>query len=479
MRNNKSFLHCTAIAAIMLVFTACSNDENFSEQTNVPETIAPVVKGHPLVISASIGGGAQTRMSSSEAANGIKLEWEVGDKLYMLTSTDNGATWADTYYTFVATALSESGASKATFICDDFAFPEGTTKVKLIYTSGAVAAKTDLDKNAQALGEQSGKIEDIAKNIYLETEALSATSEEDVKNLTTTLVHANAVMKVVIAKSDIAWGDNNYAPAEITMQLQSNVKLAGTTDNTIIIKNTSAWDENSQIVGHVVVCMVGGEIGVNDRWIFSTKDNLGNSLIKATASAKLLVGGKRYNAPVTFKTSDYFPLLNNYFNPAIWENGTFDEANKSFSTGAYGFSGWSSEEGKGFPTVWNLSNYHYLVIKFADGSEHINAGANFRMFDQIGYFSPASRTACDKDQVVVDLTQTLYKWKDDATMEGTLDISNVITIGFWSFGPLGETPRPIVISNMYLTNANPDVPSGVGNTEVEVPGIDDSGEEAF
>ena len=48
MRNNKSFLHCTAIAAIMLVFTACSNDENFSEQTNVPETIAPVVKGHPL-----------------------------------------------------------------------------------------------------------------------------------------------------------------------------------------------------------------------------------------------------------------------------------------------------------------------------------------------------------------------------------------------------------------------------------------------
>lgn len=76
MRNNKSFLHCTAIAAIMLVFTACSNDENFSEQTNVPETIAPVVKGHPLAISASIGGGAQTRMSSSEAANGIKLEWK-------------------------------------------------------------------------------------------------------------------------------------------------------------------------------------------------------------------------------------------------------------------------------------------------------------------------------------------------------------------------------------------------------------------
>lgn len=472
-------MHCTAIAAAMLTFAACSNDEILSEETQVPETQVPVLKGHPLTITASIGSGAKTRMVSSEAANGIKLEWKVGDKLYMLTSTDEGATWSDTYYTFGASVLSDGDASKATFICDDFSFPEGTTKVKFIHTSSAVTAKADLDKTMQTLGEQSGKIEDVAKHIYMETEALVATSEEDVKNLTTSLLHANAVMKVVIAKSDIEWGSNNYAPAEVMMKLQSNVKLAGTTDNTITIKNATAWNEDSQIVANIVVCMTGEEMGASDRWIFTTKDDLGNSLIKATASAKLLSGGKRYNAPVTFTTGDYFPLLKDYFNPTIWESGTFDEANKSFATGPFGFAGWSSDEGKGFPTTWNLTNYHYLVIKFAAGSEHVSTGANFRMFDETGYFSPASRTACDKDQVVVDLTQTMDKWKDDTETKGTLNISQVSMMGFWSFGPLDGTPRSIIIDKMYLTNTNPDVPSGDGDTEVEVPGIDDSGEDAF
>lgn len=471
MRNNKSFLHCTAIAAIMLVFTACSNDENFSEQTNVPETIAPVVKGHPLAISASIGGGAQTRMSSSEAANGIKLEWEVGDKLYMLTSTDNGATWADTYYTFVATALSESGASKATFICDDFAFPEGTTKVKLIYTSGTVAAKTDLDKNAQALGEQSGKIEDIAKNIYLETEALSATSEEDVKNLTTTLVHANAVMKVVIAKSDIAWGDNNYAPAEITMQLQSNVKLAGTTDNTIIIKNTSAWDENSQIVANIVVCMTGEAMGTSDRWIFSTKDGLGNSLVKATTSAKLLAGGKRYNAPVTFTTGDYFPLLSSYFVDYAGE-GSVDEATKTIITGAFGASGWNFEN-----SPLNLSAYNYLVLESTTGS---GKGTQLRFFDDGGFWGGAqSQTTIDAPKAIFDLNNQEAVNDDAGTVTSLgrkIDKSNIRIACFWGFGGEGNK---LVINKIYLTTTKPDVPSGDGDTEVEVPGIDDSGEEAF
>lgn len=475
MRNNKSFLHCTAIAAIMLVFTACSNDENFSEQTNVPETIAPVVKGHPLAISASIGGGAQTRMSSSEAANGIKLEWEVGDKLYMLTSTDNGATWADTYYTFVATALSESGASKATFICDDFAFPEGTTKVKLIYTSGTVAAKTDLDKNAQALGEQSGKIEDIAKNIYLETEALSATSEEDVKNLTTTLVHANAVMKVVIAKSDIAWGDNNYAPAEITMQLQSNVKLAGTTDNTIIIKNTSAWDENSQIVANIVVCMTGEAMGTSDRWIFSTKDGLGNSLVKATTSAKLLAGGKRYNAPVTFKTDDYFPLLNDHIT-ALSNGFIFDETEKSLATTMqYGVTGWDFR----FIAHLNFSAYNYCVAEF----ESTGNGYSLQFYNSDIWYGSIENleTGLTSKKVALDLNaKKTNHQKPDETGE-FFDKSDIWAVTFSCTENNGEEDitNKIVIKRIYLTTTDPDVPSGDGYTEVEVPGIDDSGEEAF
>lgn len=472
MKNNKFFLHCTAIAAAILTFAACSSDGILSEETNVPETEIPAVKGHPLAITASIGGDARTRMISSEAANGIKLEWEVGDKLYMLTSTDNGASWADTYYTFKATALSENGASKATFICDDFSFPEGTTKVKFIYTSTTVAAKADLDKSVQSLGEQTGKIEDVAKHIYIETEPLSATTEEDVKNLTTTLVHANAVMKVVIAKSDIEWGDNNYAPAEITMKLQSNVKLSGTTDNTIVIKNTASWNGDSQIVANIVVCMTGEEMGASDRWIFSTKDGLGNSLVKATASAKFLTGGKRYNAPVTFATGDYFPLLSTHWVVYAGEGGSLDETTKTIITGAYGASGWNFEN-----IPLNLSAYNYLVIETTAGS---GRGTQLRLFDDGGFWGGAqSQTNINDPKAVFDLNNQDAGTDNAGTftpLERKINKANIRLACFWSFG--GEENK-LVINKMYLTTTAPNVPPGDGGTEVEVPGIDDSGETAF
>ena len=471
MKNNKFFLHCTVIATAMLTFAACSNDGILTEETKIPETVVSVVKGHPLAITASIGGEPTSRMVSSEAVNGIKLEWEPGDKLFMLTSTD-GTTWADTYYTFGATTLSGDGASKATFMCDEFAFPEGTTKVKFIYTSTTVASKADLDKGVQTLGEQSGKMEDVAKHIYMETAALSATTEEEVKNLAATLVHSNAVMKVVIAKSDIEWGGNNYTPAEITMKLQSNVKLVGTADNTITIKNTTTWNENSQIVANVVVCMNGEAMGASDRWIFSTKDGLGNSLIKATASAKLLAGGKRYNAPVTFTSGDYFPLLSSSFVVYAGEGGSLDEATKTVITGAFGASGWNFENAS-----LNLSAYNYLVIETTAGS---GKGTQLRLFDDGGFWGGAqSQTNIDAPKAIFDLN-IQNAGNDNAgnftPLGRVINKANIRIACFWSFG--GEENK-LVINKMYLTTTAPDIPSGGGNTEVEVPGIDDSGEGAF
>lgn len=470
MKNNKSFLHCTAIAAAMLAFTACSNDGILSGETQVPETVIPVAKGHPLAITASIGGGVNTRMESSETGSGIKLDWQIGDKLYMLTSAD-GANWDEVYYTFKANALAEGNTSKATFLCDDFSFPEGTTKVKFIYTSTNVAAKADLDKNVQTLGEQSGKIEDVAKHIYMETADLDATTEEDVKNLAATLAHSNAVMKVVIAKSDIQWGDAGYAPAQITMKLQSNVKLAGTTENTITINNTAAWDENSQIIANVVVCMTGEGMGTGDRWIFSTKDGLGNSLVKATASAKLLAGGKRYNAPVNFATGDYFPLLSSFF-VNFAGDGTLDETTKTIITGAYGASGWSFEN-----APLNLSAYNYLVIETTVGA---GKGTQLRLIDDGGFWGGAqSQTNIETAKAIFDLNNQ-DAVKDEAgvltPLERKIDKANIRVACFWSFG--GEDNK-LVISKLYLTTTEPDTPSGDGNTEVEVPGIDDSGEDAF
>lgn len=83
-------------------------------------------------------------------------------------------------------------------------------------------------------------------------------------------------------------------------------------------------------------------------------------------------------------------------------------------------------------------------------------------------------TLCDQAQNVIDLSQPLDKWVDDNTTDGTLDITNIAIAGFWSFGD-----GAIIVKKMYLTNTAPGTPSGDGNTDVEVPGIDDSDESAW
>lgn len=470
MKNKNYFLYCAAIAATMFVFTACGNDGILSGETIVPETVAPVVKGHPLAINASIAGGAQTRMSSSEKENGIKLNWETGDKLYMLTSRD-GTIWEDTYYMFQASTI-DTDASKATFICNNFSFPDGTTKVKLVYTSSIVENKDAFVKTAQSLGEQTGSIADVAKHIYMETAVIDATTEEEVKNLTASLVHANAVMKVKIAKSDIEWGDSNFAPAEITMKLVStSARLEGTTDNTITIKNVTAWDAEDNIVSNIVVCMTG-EIGSSDRWIFSTKDALGNSLTRATVSAKLLAGGKCYNAPVTFVTGDYFPLLRDNMVQFSGDENSFslNETTNTIITGNFGAAGWNFENAN-----LNLSKYKYMVIKTTAG---YGLGADFRLFYYGGFWGGKySQTYIETSQEVMNLDELIGKQNDNPLdPQEYMNKATITNACFWTFG--GEDKK-IVIDKIYLSNTEPTDPSGDGDTKVEVPGIDDSDEDAF
>lgn len=467
MKNKKYFTYAAVIAAAMSTLTACSNEEEaIFEETQ--EIALPEVKGHPLTITAGITSGTNKRLVGQEVENGLKFNWEVADKLYMLTSKD-GETWDNTFYTFSAKEINAENAAKATFVCDNFTFTEGTTLVKFIYMPGNITTVEDLEKGAQQLGVQDGTIAGVTGKLRMESPVLPVANEEDVKNLALSLAHSNSVMKVTIAKSDIEWGEN-FAPTEITMKLESStILLNGTTDNTININNPSAaWDDNEQTTANVVVCM-DGAVSENDRWIFTAKDALGNTLVKTTKSAKMLASGKRYNAPVTFTTEDYFPFITGYFNPSIWDTGSFDEAQKAFTTAAYGFSGWSTE--LGYPTTWNLSNYKYLVIELANGSV---MNASFRMFDEANYWGKQSRLLCDKSVNVIDLSQPIDKWVNDDTTEGTLDISNVAIAGFWSFGD-----GAIIINKMYLTNTAPGTPSGDGNTEVDVPGIDDSDESAW
>lgn len=483
MKNNSFFLHGMAIAAGMLAFTACTNlnEDTLLEKSEVTATTTTdseeenvAVEGHTLSISASIGNGTQTRMASSETDTGIKLTWETSDKLYLLTSTD-GTTWNETYYTFNASEISTDNAAQAIFVCDDFSFPEGTTKVKFVYTTATVSSSTDLASTAQSLGSQSGTVADIAKYMYLETEALDATTEEAVKELTVSLVHTNAIMKVALAKGDVEWG-NSFAPQELTMKLESSTAtLAGTTDNTITVSNTSAaWDSNEHVVANVVVCM-SGEIGEKDRWIFTTKDGYGNSLVQATSSAKLLAGGKRYNAPITFKTDDYFPLLADYFSiDATGWNVTitiasFTESTKTIITENYGLSGWK------YTTPLDLSAYTYLVLKLSD----YKSGARLNLYPNNSISNGLNRTDISENQTVVNLDTALIGTESNdkfvADENGALLGKKLYTVALWTYG--GESNK-IIIDRIYLTNTDPSA-SGDGNTQVTVPEIEDSGESAF
>jgi hypothetical protein len=469
MKHKKSFFYHVAVAAIMLSFSACSADESAID--NLPEVTAPVTKGHSLTITAAINTGAKTRLVSSEGTNGIKFNWEIDDKLYMLSSTD-GVIWADTYYTFAVKEI-DTDASKASFVCDDFSFPTGTTHVKFVYTSASVSTKADLEKSAQTLGTQSGKVEDVAKYIHMETAIQSADSEEAVKELSATLVHSNAVMKVVIAKSDIEWG-SSFAPTEITMKLQSSsIILNGTTDNTITVTNTAAtWNADNQIVANVVVCTTGSATA-GDRWKFTTKDGLGNSLTKVTTSAKVLDGGKRYQAPIAFVTGDYFPLLNSNFEVFAGEGGSLNEATKTIITGAYGASGWDF-----IAVPLDFSAYRYLVIKAEEG---YGKGTQFRLFDEGRFWGGYQCQPVITDtQTVIDLEE-LQVGKDEAgsfTPERSLNKAYITLACIWSFG--GEENK-LVIDKIYLTNTKPDEPTppGDGNTNIGMGDMEDTDESAF
>lgn len=267
MKNRKYFMYAAIMVTAMSAFTACSNENEeealFIEETQ--ESASQEIKGHPLTITAGIASDATKRLSGQESDNGLKFSWDVADKLYMLTSAD-GETWDETFYTFSAKEVNADNAAKATFVCDDFTFTEGTTKVKFVYMPGNVSSVEGLEKSAQDLGTQDGSIAGVASRLHMESPVLDATSEEEVKNLTASLVHSNAVMKVVIAKSDIEWGDNDFAPTEVTMKLESStVVLNGTTDNTITIQTSSAaWDANEQTTANIVVCM-DGTISEGDR----------------------------------------------------------------------------------------------------------------------------------------------------------------------------------------------------------------------
>lgn len=462
-----NYFQFMAIASVLAI-TGCGSEAMLDEPAgNIDNQIR---ESESLTITASIKSDMATRMGSAEGESGIKLSWTANDKLYLLTSPD-GNTWNDQFLTFTASKIDENNNSNATFTCADFSLPEGTKKVKYVFSAGQVNSKADLEKNAQKLGLQTGSIADVAGLLHMESAVMDAATSDDVKKLTVSMVHSNAVMKVSVKKGDVKWGDN-YNPQSVALTLDSNtMTLFGTENNTVTITNPE-WNTDGEIVANVVVCMEGA-IADGDRWILSTTDGKGNSLIQATNGAKALIGGKRYNAPITFSTADYFPILERYMTLNLWNQCLLEEATKTLTVAKDGGNGgWSAENGI-FPTTWDLTGYSYLVVDLAGNpTDTGNITLRSNGFNADGY---ALDFNSETSKIVVELGADLTYEVNGETQ--TLDKTKVNVISFWSWP--GVTLK---FNKIYLTDEKPaDTPvtPGVDDPQIGVGDIIDSGENAW
>ncbi len=144
------------------------------------------------------------------------------------------------------------------------------------------------------------------------------------------------------------------------------------------------------------------------------------------------INGKKESVEFRF-VSTPFPLLNGYFNPNIWETGTFDENKKEFSTGTYGFAGWKYSQGL------DLSDYNYLICEMETNG---NNGLSLRLFDQDNYWSdPTEHDFKGEKRMVVDLKNMV------SNTGRKVDPSHIHIVGFWTLG--GQTHR---IKNIFVSN---------------------------
>lgn len=139
---------------------------------------------------------------------------------------------------------------------------------------------------------------------------------------------------------------------------------------------------------------------------------------ETTCDISYSIDGKSDTKTLKF-VSTPFPLLNGYFNPSIWDNGTFDEETGEITTGQYGFAGWKYGSGL------DLSEYDYLICEV----ENPGGGLSLRLFDKDNYWTdPYMIDFGNKSRVVVDLK------KMKSNEKRTVDPSHIYIVGFWTYG---------------------------------------------
>lgn len=133
------------------------------------------------------------------------------------------------------------------------------------------------------------------------------------------------------------------------------------------------------------------------------------------------------------KEEPLFSLTDEWFNPNIWEQGTFDENTGYLKTGQWGFGGWQ------YPRGVDLSAWKYLVVELKRTQ---SCAASFRLFDVNNYWDkPAMYDFGNNTRIIIDLK----KMKNEAGK--TLDPSHIYIAGFWTNGS-----SAIYINKVYLSD---------------------------
>ncbi len=139
---------------------------------------------------------------------------------------------------------------------------------------------------------------------------------------------------------------------------------------------------------------------------------------EASCDIHYSLDGQEYTKTLNF-VSTPFPLLNGYFNPSIWETGTFNEATGEITTGQYGFAGWKYGSGL------DLSDYKYLICEV----ENPGGGLSLRLFDKDNYWTdPAMYDFGNNSRIVVELNNMM------SNDNRKVDPSHLYIVGFWTYG---------------------------------------------
>lgn len=163
------------------------------------------------------------------------------------------------------------------------------------------------------------------------------------------------------------------------------------------------------------------DVNISNPRVLTWDGNSINAVRPGEADCILIyeLNGEKNTKEITLNSTP-FPLLNGYFNPSIWETGTFEEKTGEISTGPYGFAGWTYGSGL------DLSEYRYLICEV----ENPGGGLSLRLFDTNNYWSdPAMFDFGHNARIVIDL-----KNMKSNNNHVSVDPSHLYIIGFWSYG---------------------------------------------